>query len=264
MFRRVLCFALLAAVLPVFSLTIPAATPAKSSPTAKRSPSTTGPESKSRPFRLSRKETITTKQLASIFSWAARQKDIAYRYPVDGCYARAHLLITRMEKAGYKPYKVWSMENGEPLYARTKNHPKGYVTWKYHVAPIVRVRFTDDKQAWFVIDPSLFSQPVKISTWRKAQQKPGSKRVPYVTVSRLGKAPLNRQHKRLAGSGYWPGSDPPEGLDAHARRTMKRYKLYEGKLLPRSVTASDESDGRTIPWGAGELARARSMEIPLD
>jgi hypothetical protein len=268
MFRRVLCCALFVVVLPVFSATVPAASPAKGSPSAKKAPSrksstATATRTKTKSKKLPASETVTVKQLNSLFSWAARQKDIAYRYPADGCYARAHLLVRRLRKAGYKPYKVWSQQNGEPLYVRTRNHPKGYVTWKYHVAPILRVRFTDGDQAWYVIDPSLFSRPVLIANWRDVQQRPGSRARPFITLTRVGTAPLNPQRMRLRGSGYWLGSDPKEGADAHALLTMRRYKPYEGKMPPRSF-AADDRDRPQIDPRLKDLVLAVREELPTD
>jgi hypothetical protein len=208
---------------------------------------------------------VTVKKVETIFSWAARQKDIAYRYPADGCYARAHLLVRRLQKAGFKPYKVWSMQNGKPLYVRTRNHPRGYVTWKYHVAPVLRVRYANNEQAWYVIDPSMFSKPVLISTWRNAQQWPNSKYTPHVTVTRIGVAPLDPQRRRLRGSGYWPGTDPVEGLDRHAVRIMKRYKPWEGKLpRSRSVAATEEPARMEFVVASVGAVTKTSLNLPTE
>jgi hypothetical protein len=278
MFRRALCLTFVAVVLPIFSSTVPAASPSKASPTTRKAPSKSSPTTRKVPARkrptatkaarsrtkskkLPASETVSKQQLAKIFSWAQRQKDIAYRYPTDGCYARAHLLIRRMQKAGYKPYKVWSQANGEPLYVRTGNHPKGYVTWKYHVAPIVRVRLANNEQAWYVIDPSLFTRPVMISTWRDKQRRSGSRYAPFITVTRLGMGPLNPQRRRLPGTGYWLGSDPPGGPDRHALMTMRKYKPNEGKMPPRSFAAGDAPAGPDITSRPTELALAVGPEV---
>jgi hypothetical protein len=167
----------------------------------------------------------------------ASQKDIAFHFPADGCYARAHLMIRRMQKQGFKPYKVWSFANGDSLYVKTKWHPKGEVTWRYHVAPLLRVRTKDGKQAWYVIDPSLFPEPVTIARWRNIQKHPKSRYTPYITVTRLGQAPKDAKGNLVAGTGYWPGADPREGLDAHAVKMMRLYKPYEGRALPPGVVA---------------------------
>lgn len=174
--------------------------------------------------------TVTVPQARRVFAWMAGQRDIAFRYPVDGCYARAHLMIARMRAKGYRPYKVWSFANGGPLHVRTPNVRAGLVEWKYHVAPALRVRGANGKQFWAVIDPSMFKGPVTITTWRDAQRKPGSRYLPYVTVTAPGVAPKDPSGRRLPGHGYWPGLDPKEGPTRHAVATMARYKRKE----PRS------------------------------
>lgn len=187
---------------------------------------------------LAASRTVTPQKCVEVFNWMARQGDIAFRFPTDGCYARAHLMVRRMQHNGFHPAKVWSFENGDPLYVRTPNHPRGYVTWKYHVAPVLRVRFQDGKQRWYVIDPSMFKKPVTIVAWRDAQKKPGSRYTPYVTLTWPGTAPKDKNGRKLPGSGYWPGFDPKEGADAHALKTMRAYKPYEGKMPPKALTAA--------------------------
>jgi hypothetical protein len=117
--------------------------------------------------------------------------------------------------------------NGEPLYARTKNVAAGYVTWGYHVAPVLHVRVNAKTKAWYVIDPSLFHHPVTIVQWENAQKKSPSSHTPYIAMTRLGEAPLWIDHQRKPGSGYWPGADPGVGLHNHAVQTMQRYKALE-------------------------------------
>src|SRR5262245_43741887 len=167
-----------------------------------------------------------------------RPSDTALRCPVDGCYARAHLMVGRMQKNRFKPRKVWAFANGESLYARTKNHPDGHVSWGYHVAPVLRVRLSDGGQRWYVIDPSLFSAPATIDQWEAAMMKTKSSHKPYVTVTAVGQAPTMLNKRKASGTGYWPASDPKEGLDAHAVATMKKYKPYEGKRPPKGVVAA--------------------------
>src|SRR5262245_33948550 len=185
------------------------------------------------------RDTVTYAQVQQVFRWMAGQGDIAFRYPTDGCYARAHLMVKRMQQKGYRPAKVWSFANGESLYARTKAHPRGYVTWGYHVAPVLRVQLSDGKQRWYVIDPSLFHGPGTISQWKGRQRRPGPRYSPYVTLTRIGQAPKAAHGKRVAGSGYWPGPDPKEGLDAHAVKMMRQYKPYQGKWPPRHLADDD-------------------------
>jgi hypothetical protein len=145
-------------------------------------------------------------------------------------------MIRRLQRRGLRPAKVWSFENGEPLFVRTAHHPRGYVTWRYHVAPALRVRLASGKQFWVVLDPALFKGPATVLRWREAQRRPGSHNEPYVTLSRPGQAPVDQHGHRLPGTGYWPGMDPHEGLDAHALKVMRLYKPYQDRLPPRTLT----------------------------
>jgi hypothetical protein len=143
-------------------------------------------------------------------------------------------MVEMMIRSGLKPRKVWAVAHGTELIAKTKHHPKGFVTWGYHVAPVLRVREKDDAQRWYVIDPSLFTAPVTLTAWMKAQMKEGGHK-PFLTVTKPGQAPKWGDHKVRTGSGYWPGGDPKEGVHAHAVATMKKYKPFEGKVMPRKT-----------------------------
>lgn len=191
--------------------------------------------------QLPKGETISLAKANEVFKWLAGQTDLAFRYPTDGCYARAHLMCERLQKQGFKPRKIWSVANGEELYARTKYTAKGYVTWAYHVAPMVRVRLDGEKQKWYVLDPSLFDGPVTLRQWMLAmmrQPKVGHPHQPYLTLTAPGEAPQWIDGKRKPGTGYWPGKDPTEGLTRHALAKMKEYKQREprqpirGAFLP--------------------------------
>ncbi len=202
-------------------------------------------------------QTVTLARARELFHLMARQHDVAFRYPIDGCYARAELMIERMRRHGAHPHRVWSVAHGEPLHARTKNVKAGYVEWGYHVAPILRVRVSATTQKWYVIDPSLFHQPVTIPQWEAAQMRTPQSHRPYVTLTRLGEAPVWVDHKRKPGHGYWPGSDPREGLHNHAVATMKRYKALEGRVrLDRFAPGQDDALAWELP-GAGELLLLR-------
>src|SRR5438270_1599172 len=161
----------------------------------------------------------------ALFNVMAHQGDIAFAYPVDGCYARAQLMADRMQQMGATPGKVWSFagSSADPLWVNTTNHPDGQVAWGYHVAPTIPVQGTDGVVHNMVVDPSLFDHPVTISEWQNAQHDH-----PRIVETKLGESPLPSG----AGSGYWPAPDPIEGPDEHARETMEEYKHYEGTRGP--------------------------------
>ncbi len=162
---------------------------------------------------------MTPAAAAILFAIMAGQGDIAFKYPADGCYARAHLMVQRMEKLGATPGKVWSFASGpgDPLWVSTTHDPAGTVEWGYHVAPTVPVRDPDGVVRDKVIDPSLFDHPVPIDEWRDAQHD-----TPVIDQTLPGNPPAGH-----TGSGYWPGPDPAEGADENAHDTMRDYKLHE-------------------------------------
>jgi len=121
---------------------------------------------------------VTLQRAQLLFQWLASGSCnpvtvpvpcIPFLYPDDGCWGRAHEMCRRIVSVGNVPGKVWIYGN---LRVNTRNNPNCYVRWGWHVAPILCI------QGWreyAVIDPSMFSGPVPVSTWRNAQQDPASR-----------------------------------------------------------------------------------------
>src|SRR5262249_50324627 len=100
--------------------------------------------------------------------------------------------------------------------------------------------------------PSMFDKPVTVQEWEQAQRRRADSARPFLTISRVGVAPLWTDRKQRPGSGYWPAPDPPGGADAHAAATMKKYKPLEGKgskaaFLPRGGERSPGAFA-ALPW----------------
>lgn len=96
---------------------------------------------------------------------------IPFQYVVDGCYARAHKMRQIMnEEYNYEPQKVFSYEG--PSGSLAVDAGDCCVYWWYHVAPLVTVK-TATGTAQYVIDPSMFDEPVSIATWTAAQENLG-------------------------------------------------------------------------------------------
>jgi hypothetical protein len=105
---------------------------------------------------------------------------IPFLYPDDGCWARAHEMCRLMINSGLHPRKVWI--DGS-LYVNTKNNPRCFVRWGWHVAPTLCVRvpfylpffpFPFYRSQRMVIDPSLFTKPVTGATWKGVQGDPNA------------------------------------------------------------------------------------------
>src|SRR3954470_8144401 len=41
-------------------------------------------------------ETYSIQKIEEVFRWMAKQREIAFAFPIDGCYARAHLMCDKM------------------------------------------------------------------------------------------------------------------------------------------------------------------------
>jgi len=172
--------------------------------------------------RRRKRSLVGEAEAEKIFRKMAKREDIAFAYPTDGCYARAHLMIREMQEMGLKPKKVWTFSSDpsiDPLWVSTSNHPNGMVEWGYHVAPTIQVQGSDGVVQDMVIDPSMFDQPVTVTEWVEAQHD-----TPRVITTVPGEAPI----PSAGGSGYWPSADPLEGPDIHAEETMEEYKRLEG------------------------------------
>jgi hypothetical protein len=88
---------------------------------------------------------------------------ITFRYPVDGCYARAHKMRQILLNAGYDCEKQFVYGN---LRASTGTC---CVSWGYHVAILVSFKNASGVVEKRIIDPSLFSSgPVTDTAWRDA------------------------------------------------------------------------------------------------
>lgn len=167
---------------------------------------------------------LSRAELLALYNRMAAQTDIAFNYPVDGCYARAHLMAQRMLDLGVRPAKVWAFARpGTKLGVRTTNHPRGEARWEYHVAPVVRSVLADGVERDVVIDPSMFDGPATVDAWRdKIRSSDG--RATYVTRTRLGEPPVDATGVRCPGSGYTPGNDPP---DIHAYAVGRMREAFD-------------------------------------
>lgn len=169
---------------------------------------------------------VTLAEVHRLFREMAGQRQIAFRFVEDGCYARAHLMMRHMQDRGFHPVRVWSFSNGESLHVKTSLMSRGYVEWRYHVAPAIPIQ-ANGRTVYLVIDPSLFNRPVTLDEWVKVQRKGPTSPKPIVEITRLGEPVHDPHNRNRLGSGYWPGVDPIEGIDTHALETMRRYKAKE-------------------------------------
>ena len=150
---------------------------------------------------------------AAISADFASSGDLALRFPADGCYARTHVMVQRLLAQGLAPSKVWAFaaSTTELLWTDTLD---GRVQWHYHVAAVLLVRWPEGDTQEMVFDPILSKHPVPVEEWLTALHDR-----PTLVRTAPGEPPL----PRCGGSGYWPGPDPLEGPDVHAREKLEEY-----------------------------------------
>ncbi len=217
----------------------PFAPPGASAPAAKTGADPFVPPGPTLPARpkvkvVPQKDTVTLEQARAVFAWLASQEDITFRYVEDGCYARTHLMIRRMQAMGLNPGRVWAISPASnaglyvvtPYGAHTVNGQRAQ-RWNWHCAATLKVRLADGSVGTCVIDPSLFDRPVILETWKSAIRPVDGAPAIHFTESRFGEAPIAVNGNRYPGTGYHPGADPTEGADAHAVATMAKYKRLE-------------------------------------
>jgi hypothetical protein len=172
---------------------------------------------------------ISYEYLDEIFDYLEAQEHIPFKYPEDGCYARAHEMSRLMKEKGIITGKTFI--EGD-LRVETPNSPKGYVEWWYHVAPIVVVNHPDGQEQVYVIDPSIFKKPVPVQEWYNIQTKHqnGRKDDSYYTP-RFAYFP---SHKNTQLEDY-----RVEDLE-DAKRTMEDYLRIQKQRQANALTNSIE------------------------
>lgn len=199
-----------------------------------------GPISAVRPTPVVAVNEITLEKAREVFAAMAAQTDISFQYAWDGCFARSHVMIRRMQALGLEPQQAYIRENGTPLVVKT---PHATITWRYHVAPVLRVNVAG-KSEWMVIDPSLFSDVVTVKEWA-AKQKGTTRLEPRVDVVPVG--------RRVFADG---SAIPGAGLsDSLAQKVMS----YLMTLDPRYPPPNDWFERLTRP-GLGGLSRVGDLE----
>ena len=187
---------------------------------------------------------VTLNDANLLFDTMAAQNDLAFGFPQDGCYARADLMIRRMQAMGVIASKIWnergvtvaspygysglyeggSLKSVDTIKATDLQYT-GEITWDYHVAPYIYVKQKDGSVTPMVIDPSLFGGPVSVDE-RLSVQK-GSK-TDCFTMS-PGPASVF-----AADSLYFPNGSRQISVDkaeSYSKEILAGYQKYEALIL---------------------------------
>jgi len=106
-----------------------------------------------------------------IFDEIAAMGNIAFGFPDEGCFSRAHMMVRQLYEMGETPKKAWAFEpEGGDLLVKLSNGKE--ITWWSHVAAALPVEMPDGKVLDLVYDPSMFNGPVTLQQWGKAMGAP--------------------------------------------------------------------------------------------
>jgi glutaminase-like protein len=174
---------------------------------------------------------------------------IPFHYPVDGCYARAHLMAEMLTAAGISSEKVFAVStypeglNVASDYAEDMPQGQpGNVRWWYHVAPIVRVRDAQGTVQQMVLDPSTAQAPITIAQWT-GQMSSGAFR--QMTVPEL------QQHLQANSGDY--------AADQRIVFTAPRTSFYPGGGFDEPTSAQADSRMEAVRGRLGGYARRAEL-----
>ncbi len=129
---------------------------------------------------------LSLDELNALFDELAANPEIPFRYPVDGCYARAQKMVMLMEEKGIISGKGWIQGD---LYV---DSPMGEINWSYHVAPLVLVK-TPKGPVPYIIDPSLSKKAIPFSEWTAIMmKKPDSVKTQEYFTNRFAFSPRDQ------------------------------------------------------------------------
>lgn len=104
---------------------------------------------------------ISLNYMQELYKALSQSQSIPFRYPDDGCFARAHKTALLLEDIGIISAKSFIIGD---LRLYTNDSPMGFVNWWYHVAAIVHVK---DLNEVMVFDPTSSSIPLTKANWIK-------------------------------------------------------------------------------------------------
>lgn len=186
-------------------------------------------------------DVIESEKANELFRKFASDKDIPFKYPIDGCYARATEMANIAENERITLAKVYA--EGD-LYVKTSSSKYPTVNWGWHVAPIAYVK-EGEKIQLMVFDPSLFDKPVPLNDWldimktKNEAGEPGKVDTVYFG-SRFQY--FNRGTDKNKTS--WQEKDLK-----HVNMTFKSYRPLQD-LSASSNNSSQQSNKKTLQTGA--------------
>lgn len=163
--------------------------------------------------------------------------DLPFEFVSDTCYARAELIAQRLRQEGADVEKIWM--TGQNL--GPSNAPG--VFWRYHVAPVIRVRLADGRVEVRVIDPTTRPTLLSIDEWVRSNYR--GTHLPLMTVEAVASSGwYARPLLYFSPPGvYSPGPDELPAGNGLLSRRRRRTRAW-ADLLRNHAIAEDRSVSR--------------------
>lgn len=109
-----------------------------------------------------------------------RDRRLSWLYPDDGCYARAELMVHRLEREGNpSPMKIFAFGG---MSMSTPYTYDGFIRWSYHIAIAYRSGGTI-----YVLDPSVYLQrPLTLNEWIQRIGNPSNLTLAFCSAHTYG------------------------------------------------------------------------------
>lgn len=140
------------------------------------------------------RETVSLAEAHSLFLHLAEAplaggRPLPWKYPSDGCYARAALSTHELERLGFYSDKIFV--EGDLRFPTRYAVDGKCARWRYHISPVVYVRGPKSVSA-YALDPTLFTEPVPYRRWISAVV-PDGERCGLIYASQRPEAATPRQ-----------------------------------------------------------------------
>lgn len=195
-----------------------------------------------------------------LFREFKQNPNIAFKYPIDGCYARATEMAAMAEGQDISMGKVYA-EGKLQVKIANKKHP--VVQWGWHVAPVVFVEQPDGKTELMVFDPSLFDRPVTVEEWKNVmlyeptEDGPGVAKGFKPNIKSLYVGPRFQYYPR-----FWEETKTKwsKGDLAASKQVMREYKQLEAGFVDPDLEMVSPTGQQGARPGQGQQQQNRMVK----
>jgi hypothetical protein len=170
------------------------------------------------------RKVLTEAQVAQVFTRAAENPDIPWRFLEEGCLHRAHVLAKDLEDEGLFSEKIFTIPLGGDLVMETDKARLGFTVCWYHEAVSVWVQ-TKDGVERRVIDPSCGDRALSVDEW-------------LATMHSSNGNPLETFYLPRFAYGLGARNDPPTAWDLDDLATARTWK-DEWRAVEKSLDDMD-------------------------